>query len=309
MINGCPGAYNISDDIVIVGATRQEHDERLLAVVKRLHEKGLTLNPDKCQIGITSIKYMGHILTGSEGIKVCDDKVKAITHAPEPKNNHEVRSFLGSVMFCSRFIKDFATISQPLWDLTRAGVTWKWDKPEQQAFDEIKCKLTTAPIMAYFKSGAKTRITTDASKVGLCAIVEQEQADGEYRPVYYSSRKLTDVETRYSQFEREALAIRWACQKFHLFIYGINFEILTDHKPLVTVYGDTQKPANARLERWRLNLQPYSYTIRHSRPKEPCRCLEPSTTRRSRGRCNTRANRRLCFLYNYTGTTCSNTTE
>ena len=81
---------------------------------------------------------------------------------------------------------------------------------------------------AYFKQGAETRLTTDASLVGVGAILEQRQEDGSYRPIYYASRKLSKVETRYSQFEREALAVRWACEKFYLYLYGINFEICTD---------------------------------------------------------------------------------
>lgn len=82
--------------------------------------------------------------------------------------------------------------------------------------------------MAYFAKDAKTRLVTDASPVGLGAVLEQQQEDGSYRPVHYASRKLSNVEKRYSQFEREALAVRWACQKFYLYLYGIEFELRTD---------------------------------------------------------------------------------
>ena len=261
-ISGCEGAYNISDDIVIVGMTRAEHDARLSAVVKRLFERGLTLNAKKCEIGVNSINYMGHILTDG-GLKVSDDKVKAIKDAPKPVNKQEMRSFLGSVQFCAKFIKNFGTISEPLWQLTKSESTWKWGKREDSAFRQIKERLMSAPVMAYFQSGAKTRIITDASPVGLGAVLEQEQEDGEFRTVYYASRKLTAVESRYSQFEREALAIRWACQKFHLFVYGIEFDILTDHRPLIAVFNGRHKPPNARLERMVLSVQPYSFNVHH----------------------------------------------
>ena len=102
---------------------------------------------------------------------------------------------------------------------------------------------------------------TDASPVSLGAILEQKQSDGEYRPVYYASRKLTDTESRYSQFE--ALGVYWACKRFYLYFIGIEFEILTDHKPLVSVLGAKSKPPSARIERWLLQLQQYSYTITH----------------------------------------------
>ena len=117
--------------------------------------------------------------------------------------------------------------------------------------------------MAYFSQGANTRLTTDASPVGLGAILEQQQEDGLYRPIYYASRKLNNVERRYSQFEREALGVRWACQKFYLYLYGINFEICTDHKPLITVLGPKSKPPSARIERWLLYLQQFKYKITH----------------------------------------------
>lgn len=128
--------------------------------------------------------------------------------------------------------------------------------------------LTNAPVMAYFAKDAKTRLVTDASPVGLGAVLEQQQEDGSYRPVYYASRKLSNVEKRYSQFEREALAVRWACQKFYLYLYGIEFELRTDHKPLVTVLGVKSTPPSARIERWSLYLQQFRYVVTHISGKE-----------------------------------------
>ena len=121
--------------------------------------------------------------------------------------------------------------------------------------------------MAYFTKGASTRLTTDASPVGIGAILEQQQSDGHFRPVYYASRKLSGVEQRYSQFEREALAVKWACQKFYMFLYGTHFELCTDHKPLISMLGPNSKPPSARIERWLLYLQQFNYTIRHIRGK------------------------------------------
>ena len=111
--------------------------------------------------------------------------------------------------------------------------------------------------------GLPTHIVTDPSPVGLGAILEQKQSDGEYRPLYYGSRKLTDTELRYSQFEREALGVYWACKRFYLYLIGIVFEILTDHKPMFSSLGAKSKPPSARIERWLLKLQQYSYTIMH----------------------------------------------
>ena len=103
--------------------------------------------------------------------------------------------------------------------------------------------------MASSKQGAETCVVTDASPVGIGAVLEQKQEDGQYRPVHYASRKVTSPERRYSQFERGALAVKWSCEKFFLYIYGNEFEICTDHKPLITVLGPHPKPPSARIER------------------------------------------------------------
>ena len=146
--------------------------------------------------------------------------------APAPQSQSEVSSFLGSIRFCEKFIPNFATISSPLWDLTCKATEWRWGPREVKSFGDVKTRLTHAPVMVYHTQGAPTRLTADASPVGIGAIFEQEQKDGSYRPIYYASRKLSKVEKGYSQFEREALAVR--CEKFYLYLYGIKFEIHTD---------------------------------------------------------------------------------
>lgn len=267
IIQDCPGAYNLHDDLRVVGTNDEEHDENLERVMRKLEESGLTLNYDKCEIGVGSMIYMGDVLSG-EGLKVSSQRVKAIVEAPAPQNPSEVRSFLGSVQFCSKFIPNFASISSPLWDLTAKDIKWKWGVKEAKSFQEIKDRLTRAPVMAYFRQGAETRLTTDASPVGVGAILEQKQKDGSYRPIYYASRKLSKIEMRYSQFEREALAVRWACEKFYLYLYGISFEVCTDHKPLLIVLGAKSKPPSARIERWLLYLQQFQYKLTHIRGKD-----------------------------------------
>ena len=124
IIRDCPGAHNIHDDLRVVGADDREHDENLDRVMKKLEENGLTLNYEKCEIGVESMIYMGDVLSG-EGLKVSTERVKAIVQAPRPQNQSEMRSFLGSVQFCAKFIQGFATISSPLWNLTCKGTQWK----------------------------------------------------------------------------------------------------------------------------------------------------------------------------------------
>ena len=172
IIRDCPGANNLHDDLRVVGADDQEHDEKLERVMNKFQENGITLNYDKCEIGVPSMTYMGDVLSG-EGLKVSDERVKAIVEAPTPQNQSEVRSFPGSVQFCSKFIPNFATISSPLWDLTSKDVKWQWGSREEKAFRDIKTRLAHAPVMAYHRQGAPTRLTTDASPVRIGAILEQ----------------------------------------------------------------------------------------------------------------------------------------
>lgn len=126
--------------------------------------------------------------------------MKAIVEAPAPPNLFEVRSFLGSVKFWAKIISNFATISSRLWDLTKKDTKWRWGPKQNEIFNEIKDQLARVPVIAYHRQGAPTRLMTDASPVGIGAILEQKQEDETYRPIYGASRKLSKVEQRYSQF-------------------------------------------------------------------------------------------------------------
>ena len=262
IVQGLPGVHSMHDDIRVVADNHNQLYERVEAVVKAFSAKNLTLNFDKCIMGADKMTFMGETIT-STGLKVSDDKAKAITHAPRPTTKSELRSFLGLAQFCAKYVAGFATITSSLWELTRASAEWNWTSKEEAAFNELKRQLTQAPVMAYFKQGAPTRVVTDASGVGLGAILEQQQPDGLYRPVYYASKKLSSVEQRYSQFERETLGARWACQKFYLFLSGIDFELHTDHKGLVTMLGPKSTPPSPRIERWLLYMQQFNYEVKH----------------------------------------------
>ncbi|CAC5405119.1 unnamed protein product [Mytilus coruscus] len=123
------------------------------------------------------------------------------------------------------------------------------------------------------RSNAETHVIVDASPVGLGAILSQKQSDGNFRPVTFASRTLTDVEQRYSQTEREALAVVWGCERFHLYLYGKEFILVTDHKPLEVIYSPKSKPP-ARIERWAMRLQPYTFKVKYKPgPQNAADCL------------------------------------
>lgn len=276
-LQGCEGVRNIFDDIIVHGATIDEHDSRLRKLLDRIREKGLTLNKEKCKFRMPELVFMGHLLS-ARGIGPAKSKIEAVVEARRPETQSEIRSFLGLVNYSARFIPDLATVSEPLRRLTRKGEKFKWEEEQEQAFNELKKRLTNATTLGYYDPKAKTIVITDASPVGLGAVLVQEQ-DNERRIICYASRTLSDVEKRYSQTEKEALGIVWACERFHMYLHGTEFELHTDHKPLEFIYSSKSKPC-ARIERWVLRLQPYKFTVRHIAGKHNIAdCLSRMTTK------------------------------
>lgn len=257
---GIEGVDNISDDIIVHAADPETHNQRLHAVMKRLQQCGLTLNADKCEFSMDRLVFMGVLLT-DKGIGPTAERVRAIAEAREPENASEVRSFLGLVSYSSRFIPDFATVAEPLRRLIRKDTTFVFGEEQRKSFSELKAALAKAGTLAYFDKDAPTRVIADASPVGLGAVLVQRQ-QGEMVPICYVSRSLSDCEKRYSQTEREALALVWACERLHPYVYGRQFDLVTDHKPLEAIYGPRSKPS-ARVERWVLRLQPYNFKVVH----------------------------------------------
>ena len=260
VLQGCRGVRNISDDIIVFRKTRDEHDQKLETVLQRLQQSNLTLNQEKCLFGVNKLTFFGHEVSAS-GISPGTKKVEAIRDAPVPRNAAEVRSFLGLATYCSHFIPDFATVTEPLRLLTRKGTPWRWNSVHQKAFDTLKNLLTDSQVMAHYDPSAPTQLRVDASPVGLGAVLTQTQ-DGVTRPIAYASRTLSNVERRYSQTEKEALAVVWGYEKCHLYLCGTVFIIYTDHKQLEIIYNPERKPP-ARIERWVLRLQPYRFKIQH----------------------------------------------
>lgn len=260
VLQDCSGTANISDDIIIYGPNTAEHDKRLEKVLTRLRDRGLTLNKEKCAFHMPKLTFMGLVLS-RQGIGPTEEKVKAVNEACEPQSVSEVKSFLGLVNFNARFIPDLATVAEPLRRLTKKGEPFVFGPEQQAAFAELKRRLTQAETLGYFDRSAKTKIIADASPVGLGAVLVQEHK-GENRVICYASRGLSKVERRYSQTEREELGLVWACEKFHVYLYGIEFELWTDHKPLEFIYSTRSRPS-ARIERWVLRLQPYVFSVKY----------------------------------------------
>ena len=260
VLSGCPGCVNIADDLVVFGLSAAEHDRNLRVVLNSLAERGLTVNSAKCSFRQDTITFFGLQLSRT-GITPTPEKVEAVRDAPEPTNASEVRSFLGVVGFSSRFIPDMSSVTESLRRISQKGAVFEWGEPQARAFQMLKQKLTSAVSLAYFDVNADTEVIADASPVGLGAVLVQTQG-GVRRAISYASRTLSDVERRYSQTEKEALALVWACERFRQFLLGRKFFLVTDHQPLKAIYSPRSKPS-ARVERWVLRLQEYDFQVRY----------------------------------------------
>ena len=261
VIMNLPGVKNIMDDIIVFGRSEQEHDERLIKLLERLSEHNVTLNAEKCKFRTAEVKFMGHVLS-TKGITTDPTRIELIKRMKAPTSATEIRSFLGLTGYCSRFIVNYAEKTEPLRLLTREKQKWSWGKDQEHAFQTLKDDLSRSTMLAYYHRDLDVIVTVDASPIGLGAILSQRQQDKSIRPVSMASRLLTDVERRYSQTEKEALAIVWACEHYRLYLLGTEFTIRTDHKPLETLYSTTSKPS-ARIERWVLRLQPFKYKVEY----------------------------------------------
>lgn len=263
ILQGLQGTTCHMDDILIYGKDEAEHDRRLDAVLKTLTKAGVTLNPQKCQFRKTKIEFLGHILD-ADGISADPAKTEAVRRMPPPKNVAELRSFFGMVNHLMKFLPGLAEKTKPLRNLLSQDAAWVWSPVQQRAFGTIKDDLTRTPVLAYYSPQRPITLSVDASSYGLGAVLLQEDTDGHRRPVAYASRALSETEQRYAQVEKEALAIAWACDKFRMYILGLQFHVETDHKPLVPIFSTKRlDELTPRLQRLRLRTLEYDFTITH----------------------------------------------
>lgn len=172
------------------------------------------------------------------------------------------------VNYCSRFIPDFETVTEPLRKLTGKDTPWQWGVEQDAALSKLQDRLTSETTMAYFDPNMNTELIVDASQVELGAILLQKDKSDRKHIIAYASRALSDVERRYSQTEREALTIVWSCEHFHLYIYGKEFTMVTDHKPLELIWNNPRSKSPACIERWGLRLQPYRLKVEYREGSE-----------------------------------------
>ena len=242
-IQGLQGVVHIRDDFIIHGCSQEQHDERLIAFLNRMKESGLTLCPKKCKIAVPSVEFFG-VVFEKKGTSPAPSKVEALHNMSRPKDVGEVRSLLGMAQYSAQYVPNFSSITAPLRNLTKSSVKWKWGQEEEEAFNKIKHSLSEDSVLGYYELNQPTKLMVDAGPEGLGLILAQKKSHG-WQAVVCHSRSLTPAERNYSQMEREALAIRWACERCYVYLIGGKFTIITDHQPLLPMlpmeYADTKR--------------------------------------------------------------------
>jgi len=263
MLKDKQGVVCLMDDVLVYGATQQEHDERLEAVLETMSANGMTLNEAKCQFSQKKILFLGQEID-EHGIRPDPAKISAIWTMPRPTNLPELRRFLSMTNHLSKFVPNLADRTKALRDLLVKDREWVWGTPQQQAFEDLNHVLTSTPVLALFNPSSYTVVSADASSYGLGAVLLQKQSHGELNPVAYISRSMTLTEQRYAQIEKEALALTWACERFADYLLGLNFHINTDHKPLVPLFSTKNlEELPIRVQRYRLRMMRFNFTISH----------------------------------------------
>lgn len=252
--------HHFMDDILIATETWEEHVTAVRSVLKRLQDANLAAKPSKCYFGYEHLSYLGHEI--GNGKKWPEDiKVQKIREAKRPETKKELRAYLGTTGFYRSYIAGYSDIAAPLTDKTKKQEPErvKWSPACQVAFDRLKDELTNQPVVIMPNHVLPYVLRTDASDRGMGAVLLQDQGRG-LQPVAYASKKLSSAERNYATVEKECLATVWGIQKFERYLYGRQFDLETDHQPLQ--YLQRMKPTNARLMRWALQLQPYTFTIK-----------------------------------------------
>ena len=269
MLQGIPHCLCNQDDLLIATEEMEQHLDILEQVLARLDSHNVKLRQSKCAFAQPEVVYLG-LKVNADGLHPVKEKVEAIVNAPKPNNVSELRSFLGMVQFYARFLPDLATVLKPLHHLLQKNVKWKWDKEQQQAYDICKKDLTSDTVLVHYDTTRELKLACDASSYGLGAVISHVMDDGQEKPIAFASRTLSPSERNYAQIEKEALGIVFGIKKFHQFLLGRPFTLVTDHKPLLAILGPKSAiPAMAasRMQRWAILLSQYDYKVEHRSSK------------------------------------------
>ena len=247
------------DDIIILGRTFEEHLHHLQEVFDRLRQSGLKLKIAKCSLFQKEVCYLGHVVS-NKGVATDPSKTDKVAHWPAPTSQRDVQQFLGLANYYRRFVKNFATIAKPLHRLTEKNAPFKWTEECQASFEELRQRLTSAPVLAFPDFSREFILDTDASDVGIGAVLSQQGENGE-QVIAYASRALTKPERRYCVTRRELLSAVTFIHHFRPYLLGRHFTLRSDHQSLVWLHNFREP--EGQLARWLERLQEFDFTVIH----------------------------------------------
>lgn len=263
ILGGLKNTFCYLDDVLLIGDNEKETIALLETVLERFQSHGLKVNSAKSEFLKPSVKFLGHVLDGS-GIHPAKELTEAILKAPKPENTTQLRSYLGLVNYYGKFLPNLSSLLYPLYQLLNNGVDWVWNVKCEKAFEESKNLLVRNNVLMPFNPDLEITVTCDSSNYGVGAVLSHSLPNGTERPVAFASRTLNKCEVKYAQVEKEALALIFAVKKFHIFLYGRKFKLVTDHRALTFLLGPTKAIPTlsaARIQRWALILATYQYDL------------------------------------------------
>jgi ribonuclease HI len=243
------------DDILIHSETTDEHEEHLRIVLERLRQQNLYAKFSKYEFWMEKVAFLGHVLS-AEGIAVDPSKVESVTKWEQPLNVIDVRSFLGLVGYYQRFIENFFKIAKPMTELLKNNTKFEWSEACEKSFQELKKRLTTAPVLTLPDTKKDFLVYCDASKQGLGCVLMQEG-----KVVAYASRQLKKHEENYPTHDLELAAVVHALKICRHYLIGNRCELFSDHKSLK--YFFTQIELNMRQRRWLELIKDYDVEINY----------------------------------------------
>jgi hypothetical protein len=196
--SGLDGVICQVNDVLVYGKDSTEHDERLMAVLKRLEAAKVTLNKGKCVFAQEEVKFLGH-LVNKKGIAPDPEKVHALNNMKEPTCLADLRRFLGMANYLGKFSSELSEIARPLHELLSSKKSWSWEEPQKKAFQGVKDELTKPRVLGLYDPKAPTKIAADASSKGLGTVLLQKNKDNQWKPITYASRIMSEVESHYAQ--------------------------------------------------------------------------------------------------------------
>ena len=260
-------------DDILIASSEEEHLARVETVLARLQKYGIRVKKSKCEFFMNNVKYLGHSIS-AEGLKPTNEKIEAMQLMKSPEDLKELRVLLGFVNYYAKFIPNQASLLSPWYKLLQKNVKFVWNDKCEQVLDTVKKLLTDCKTLAHYDPSKPLTLACDASPEGVGCVLSHVFPEGE-RPIAYASRTLSSAEKNYCQLEKEGLAIVYGLRKFHKYLYGRRFTIITDNRPIARILGPkTGIPSLAalRLQRWALITMAYDYDLQTRRSQEHANC-------------------------------------